>query len=89
MQNFAVPTLTEKWQRTKFHLSPFLSHGFAEEVGMQNSKNYWQYAADCRRMARGMNAKDSQILLQMAEAWELRAKEAERSEKKKPDGEKR
>jgi hypothetical protein len=56
---------------------------------MQNSKNYWQYAADCRRMARGMNSKDAHILIQMAEAWELRAKEAERSEKERPDGEKR
>ncbi len=55
---------------------------------MKNSKSYWQYATDCRRMARGMKGKDSQILLQMAEAWELRAKEAERNEKK-PEGEKR
>jgi len=53
---------------------------------MQDSKTYRQYAADCRRIASGMSEKDRAVLLQMAEAWESRANEAERSENKKKDG---
>ena len=53
---------------------------------MQHSQTYRQYAADCRRIARGMSEKDRAVLLQMAEAWESRANEAERSENKKKDG---
>jgi hypothetical protein len=49
---------------------------------MQDKDKYLKFAEDCRRMARGMNLKDSQILLQMAEVWELRARDAERYEKK-------
>jgi hypothetical protein len=49
---------------------------------MKEAKNYRQYAADCLRIAKTMSAKDKQILEQMAEAWELRAKEFEREEKK-------
>jgi hypothetical protein len=53
---------------------------------MQNSNIYRQYAADCRRLASGMSEKDRSILMQMAEAWDSRADEAERSENKKKDG---
>lgn len=45
---------------------------------MQDAKTYRQYAAECVRMAQKMNAKDKDVLLRMAEAWELRAQEAER-----------
>ena len=48
---------------------------------MQDAKTYHQYAADCRRMASTMNVNDGKILLQMADAWDDRAKEAERLEK--------
>jgi hypothetical protein len=48
---------------------------------MQDAKTYHQYAADCRRMASTMNVKDGKILLKMADAWDERAKEAERLEK--------
>lgn len=46
---------------------------------MQEAKTYRQYAADCIRMAQKLNAKDDKdILLRMAQAWELRAQEADR-----------
>ncbi len=45
---------------------------------MQDAKTYRQYAAECIRMAQKLNAKDKEILLRMAGAWELRAQEAER-----------
>ena len=45
---------------------------------MKDANTYWEYAADCRRMAKLMNQKDQEVLLKMADAWEDRAKEAER-----------
>jgi hypothetical protein len=53
---------------------------------MQEEKTYRDYAAYCRQLARTMNPKDSQVLLKMAEAWDGRAQEAERLNKKKRDG---
>ena len=53
-----------------------------EDLAMQDAKIYRQFAADCRRMANTMNAKDRQTLLTMAEAWDMRAEEAERRERK-------
>jgi hypothetical protein len=50
----------------------------AEEANMKDAKTYREYAADCRRMAQLLNQKDKEALLKMAEAWEDRAKEAER-----------
>jgi hypothetical protein len=55
----------------------------AEEANMKDSKTYREYAADCIRMAKLMNPKDKQALLKMAEAWEERAREAERQENKR------
>ena len=52
---------------------------------MQDAKTYHQYAADCRRMASTMNVNDRKILLNMADAWDERAKEAERLEKTRAD----
>ena len=49
---------------------------------MKDSKTYREYAADCIRMAKLMRGKDNEALLKMAEAWEDRAKEAERKGKK-------
>jgi hypothetical protein len=54
----------------------------AEEADMKDAKTYREYAADCIRMAKRMNPKDQQALLEMAEAWEERAREAERQENK-------
>ncbi len=47
---------------------------------MSDAKRYRQYAKDCMRIAEKMDAKDKQTLLQVAEAWEMRAREAERKE---------
>jgi hypothetical protein len=48
---------------------------------MKKSKTYREYAADCARIAKSMSPKDREILLEMARAWEDRAREAERHEK--------
>ncbi len=45
------------------------------------SEKYRRYAADCIRMAQTMPAKDKQILLEIAKAWEMRAREAELKER--------
>ncbi len=49
---------------------------------MQDAKSYRQYAADCRRIADTMNAKDKATMLEMAKVWEDRADEATRIEKR-------
>jgi hypothetical protein len=49
---------------------------------MKKAKTYREYKADCIRIAQLMSAKDKEALLKMAEAWEGRAREAERQEKK-------
>jgi hypothetical protein len=54
----------------------------AEEAEMKDAKTYREYAADCIRMAKSMDPKDKDALLKMAEAWEERAREAERQENK-------
>jgi hypothetical protein len=51
------------------------------EANMKDAKTYREYAADCIRMAKLMGTKDKVALLKMAEAWEQRAREAERQEK--------
>jgi hypothetical protein len=55
-----------------------------EETTMEKSETYREYAADCRRLA-GLkkDANEKAGLTEMAEAWEVRATEAERLEKKK------
>jgi len=57
-----------------------------EVTAMREAKTYRQYAADCRRMADTMSAKDREVLLQMAVAWDSRADEAERQSKRRSDG---
>ena len=53
----------------------------AEERDMKDAKTYREYAADCIRIAKLINAADRDALLKMAEAWEDRAREAERAGK--------
>jgi hypothetical protein len=53
---------------------------------MPEAKTYRQYAADCRRIAKTMNQRDGAILLQMAEAWDMRADDVEKVETRKMDG---
>jgi hypothetical protein len=48
---------------------------------MKDVKMYREYAADCTRIAQSTNAEDRETLLKMAQAWEDRAREAERREK--------
>jgi len=55
---------------------------WTEEAVLLESQKYRQYAADCIRMARTMNAGDKQTLLEIAAAWDERAREAERREAK-------
>jgi hypothetical protein len=62
--------------RTRFRFPAFLLK--AEEADMKDATTYREYAADCRRIAKLMNPKDQDALLKMADAWEDRAKEAER-----------
>ena len=50
---------------------------------MQDANVYRQYAADCRRIAETMNAKDKTVMLEMAKLWDERAEEAERLAKVK------
>jgi hypothetical protein len=57
----------------------------AEEMNMLEAKTYRQYAADCVRIAEKMDAKDKKVLLEIAQAWQMRADEAERRQVK-PDG---
>jgi hypothetical protein len=49
---------------------------------MLEAKTYRQYAADCIHIAEKMHSKDKQILLKIADAWKMRAAEAERRENK-------
>jgi hypothetical protein len=65
-----------------FLLTAFVS--WMGNMGMKPSKTYLEYAADCRRIAGSMKARrDREVLLKMAEAWDLRAQHAE---KKSTDG---
>jgi len=51
-------------------------------VALLESQKYWQYAADCIRLAETMASADKHTLLEIAAAWEKRAQEAERREKR-------
>lgn len=54
---------------------------------MQHPETYRRYAADCMHIAKRMSEASKKILLEIAEAWEMRAVEAERVEtKSKQDG---
>ena len=58
-----------------------------EEAEVKKARTYREYKAECIRIAQSMSAKDRETLLKMAEAWEDRAREAERQEKKTEAGE--
>jgi len=53
---------------------------------MHDANTYRQYAAECRRLATTKSEKDGKVMLKMAEAWDGRADEAERIQRKKADG---
>ena len=44
---------------------------------MREAETYRKFAQECRRMAETASAKDRAVLLQIAEAWEAQAKQAE------------
>jgi hypothetical protein len=48
---------------------------------VKEAKTYYEYAADCRRMAQRMSVHDKAALLRMAEVWERQAQEAEKRAK--------
>jgi len=52
-----------------------------EEARLRDSEKFRKYAADCLRIASQMSGKDRQALLEIADAWETRALEAEKKEK--------
>ena len=57
---------------------------FLKEATLLDPQTYRRYAAECVRIASKMDAKDRKTLLEIAEAWEARAKEAERSNRVPP-----
>lgn len=48
---------------------------------MQESEKFRKYAVECIRIASQMSGKDRQALLEIADAWETRAQDAEKKEK--------
>jgi hypothetical protein len=70
-----------KARRTGPRFPAFFLCAAAEEADVKKANTYREYAADCRRIAQLMSAKDKDVLLTMAQAWEDRALEAERHEK--------
>ena len=48
---------------------------------MRESEKFRKYAADCIRIASQMSGQDRQALLDIADAWETRAQDAEKKEK--------
>jgi hypothetical protein len=47
---------------------------------MRNAKLYRQYAAECRRIAQTMSPEQKIRLLEIAEAWEVCARDAEKEQ---------
>ena len=45
---------------------------------MRTAKAYREYVADCRRIAETMKGEDKAKTMEIAEAWEKQAQEAER-----------
>jgi hypothetical protein len=47
-----------------------------------NAKKFRDYAAECRRLARTASEKDRAVLIEIAEAWDLCAEQAEATAKR-------
>jgi hypothetical protein len=45
-----------------------------------NVKKFRDYAAECRRLAQRASEKDRTVLMEIAQAWDICAEEAERKE---------
>lgn len=52
-----------------------------EEARLRDTERFRKYAADCIRIANQMTGKDRQALLEIAEAWEARARDSEKRDK--------
>jgi hypothetical protein len=50
------------------------------EAGLRESEKFRNYAAECIRIASQMSGKDRQALLEIADAWETRARDTEKKE---------
>lgn len=48
-----------------------------------NARKFRDYAAECRRLAQRASEKDRTVLMEIAQAWDVCAEEAERKEGKK------
>jgi hypothetical protein len=76
----------------QFHITKLLENkvpkiGVAsatEEARLQESEKFRKYAAECIRIASQMSGKDRQALLEIADAWETRAQDAEKKGKGSP-----
>jgi hypothetical protein len=53
---------------------------------METVAKYREYAEECKRLAERAAPKDKGVLLEIAEAWEKCAEEAERIQRKGLDG---
>jgi hypothetical protein len=84
--NMSVPTLTKIWGRDTVSFWGVVP-SWELRLTMKDAETYRQYAADCRRLAATMQAKDRKTLLEMAAAWEARADEASRVHKQHGDRE--
>ena len=48
---------------------------------MRESEKFRKYAADCIRIANQMSGQDRRALLEIADAWEMRARDAEKRDR--------
>jgi hypothetical protein len=48
---------------------------------LRESEKFRKYATDCIRIANQMSGRDRQALLEIADAWETRAQDAEKKER--------
>ncbi len=55
-----------------------------EDNTNRNAQKFRDYAAECRRLAQRGSEKDRKVLMEIADAWEVCAQEAERKENSSP-----
>lgn len=54
--------------------------------GKRSAQKFRDYAAECRRLAQRSSERDRNALMEIADAWEICALEAERRENASPRG---
>ncbi len=55
-----------------------------EDNTKRNPQKFRDYAAECRRLAQRASEKDRKVLMEIADAWEACAQEADRKENSLP-----